>query len=180
MAGMVPSDTRQPWDMRGVLERILDGSRFDEFKKLYGSTLITGFGSICGQTVGVVANDGILFSESALKGKESSPHAQLLLLLTWPVGQQCRALPECIVTILKALPVIRSLGCVRPGEWRRGSRQTKCLMIHLKRVASAARMLPVLMICCCCRSPLHTAVLAEGSAPDLPAEHQRLHGGAEV
>ena len=67
-AGMVPSDARHPWDMRGVLARILDGSRFDEFKRLYGSTLITGFGSICGQTVGIVANDGILFSESALKG----------------------------------------------------------------------------------------------------------------
>ncbi|CAL5220640.1 g2684 [Coccomyxa viridis] len=68
LRGMVPSNTRHPWDMRGVLARILDGSRFDEFKKLYGSTLITGFGSICGQTVGIVANDGILFSESALKG----------------------------------------------------------------------------------------------------------------
>ncbi len=55
--------------MRGVLARVLDGSCFDEFKALYGSTLITGFGSICGQAVGVVANDGILFSESALKGK---------------------------------------------------------------------------------------------------------------
>ena len=55
--------------MRGVLARILDGSQFDEFKKLYGSTLITGFGSICSQTVGIVANDGILFSESALKGE---------------------------------------------------------------------------------------------------------------
>ncbi len=71
-AGMVPSNTRHPWDMRGVLARILDGSRFDEFKKLYGSTLITGFGSICGQTVGIVANDGILFSESALKGADDS------------------------------------------------------------------------------------------------------------
>ena len=67
-AGMVPSTARQPWDMRGVLARILDGSRFDEFKKLYGSTLITGFGAICGQTVGIVANEGILFSGSALKG----------------------------------------------------------------------------------------------------------------
>ena len=55
--------------MRGVLARILDGSQFDEFKKLYGTTLITGFGSICGQRVGIVANDGILFSESALKGE---------------------------------------------------------------------------------------------------------------
>ena len=65
---MVPANSRQPWDMRGVLARVLDGSCFDEFKALYGSTLITGFGSICGQPVGIVANDGILFSESALKG----------------------------------------------------------------------------------------------------------------
>ena len=100
VAGMVPSDTRQPWDMRGVLERVLDGSRFDEFKKLYGSTLITGFGSICGQTVGIVANDGILFSESALKGKESSAHAQLLLMLTWPIRVACRALPGSALTVL--------------------------------------------------------------------------------
>ena len=59
--------------MPGVLARILDGSRFDEFKKLYGSTLITGFGAICGQTVGIVANEGILFSESALKGVFGCP-----------------------------------------------------------------------------------------------------------
>ena len=77
-----------------MLERVLDGSRFNEFKKLYGSTLITGFGSISGQTVGILANDGILFSESALKGRESSAHAQPLLMLTWPVRVARRTLPE--------------------------------------------------------------------------------------
>ena len=54
--------------MRAVLARLLDGSRFDEFKKHYGATLVTGFGKLYGQPVGIVANNGVLFSESALKG----------------------------------------------------------------------------------------------------------------
>ena len=162
--------------MRGVLERLLDGSRFDEFKKLYGSTLITGFGSICGQTVGIVANDGILFSESALKGKEYFAHAQLPLLLPWPTR---RPLPERTLTTLKVRLVVRSLGCVRLGDWRLGSKQERVLMLYVK-IGSAATGLPLLMIWCCCRGPFHPAMLAEGSAPGLPAEHQRLHGGAEV
>lgn len=68
-AGLVPADARTPWDVRSVLARLLDGSRFDEFKPGYGSTLVTGFGSLYGKPVGVVANNGILFSESALKGQ---------------------------------------------------------------------------------------------------------------
>ncbi|CAL8464535.1 g4070 [Coccomyxa elongata] len=68
LRGVVPADPRKPWDVRAVLARILDGSQFSEFKALYGTTLMTGFGSICGQEVGIVANNGILFSESALKG----------------------------------------------------------------------------------------------------------------
>lgn len=67
-AGVVPADPRKPWDVRAVLARLLDGSRFDEFKKQYGSTLVTGFGKLYGQPVGIVANNGVLFSESALKG----------------------------------------------------------------------------------------------------------------
>ena len=116
-----------------MLERVLDGSRFDEFKKLYGSTLITGFGSICGQTVGIVANDGILFSESALKGKEHSAHAQLLVMLTWPVGFAHRALPGNTPTNFKALLVMWSLGCVRPTERRLGSAQVKVLKVYVER-----------------------------------------------
>lgn len=65
---MVPADPRKPWDVRAVLARLLDGSRFDEFKKQYGATLVTGFGKLYGQPVGIVANNGVLFSESALKG----------------------------------------------------------------------------------------------------------------
>ncbi|EIE19188.1 carboxyl transferase [Coccomyxa subellipsoidea C-169] len=68
LRGVVPADARKPWDVRAVLARVLDGSRFSEFKALYGATLVTGFGSICGREVGIVANNGILFSESALKG----------------------------------------------------------------------------------------------------------------
>lgn len=65
---IVPSDPRQAFDVREVIMRLVDGSRFDEFKKLYGETLVTGFASLYGQPVGIVANNGVLFSESALKG----------------------------------------------------------------------------------------------------------------
>lgn len=68
---MVPADPRKPWDVRAVLARLLDGSRFDEFKKQYGTTLVTGFGKLYGQPIGIVANAGVLFSESALKGLQS-------------------------------------------------------------------------------------------------------------
>jgi 3-methylcrotonyl-CoA carboxylase beta subunit len=66
--GVVPSDTRRPYDVREVIARLVDGSRLDEFKALYGRTLVTGFARLWGYPVGIVANNGILFSESALKG----------------------------------------------------------------------------------------------------------------
>jgi 3-methylcrotonyl-CoA carboxylase beta subunit len=66
--GVIPRDTRKPYDVREVIARLVDGSRFDEFKALYGQTLVTGFARIMGYPVGIVANNGILFSESALKG----------------------------------------------------------------------------------------------------------------
>ena len=66
--GCIPANPRQPFDMKLLLARLLDGSRFHEFKPLYGTTLITGFGRLHGHQVGVVANNGVLFSESALKG----------------------------------------------------------------------------------------------------------------
>ena len=66
--GIVPSDVRQPYPVREVIARIVDGSRFHEFKPLYGETLVTGFAHVHGIPVGVIANDGILFRESALKG----------------------------------------------------------------------------------------------------------------
>jgi 3-methylcrotonyl-CoA carboxylase beta subunit len=66
--GILPQDTRKPYDVREIVARIVDGSRFDEFKARYGPTLVTGFARIHGATVGIVANNGILFSESALKG----------------------------------------------------------------------------------------------------------------
>ena len=65
---MVPADTRTPYDVREVIRRVVDGSRFHEFKKLYGETLVCGFAHIWGHPVGIVANNGILFSESSLKG----------------------------------------------------------------------------------------------------------------
>lgn len=66
--GIVGTDLRRPYDVREVIARIVDGSEFDEFKQLYGTTLVTGFAHIHGMPVGIVANNGILFSESALKG----------------------------------------------------------------------------------------------------------------
>ena len=65
---VVPTDTRTPYDVREVIRRIVDGSRLQEFKALYGETLVCGFARIYGHQVGIIANNGILFSESALKG----------------------------------------------------------------------------------------------------------------
>jgi 3-methylcrotonyl-CoA carboxylase beta subunit len=66
--GVVPVDARKPYDVREVIARVVDGSELDEFKRLYGTTLVCGFAHVHGYPVGIVANNGILFSESALKG----------------------------------------------------------------------------------------------------------------
>jgi 3-methylcrotonyl-CoA carboxylase beta subunit len=66
--GVVPVDLRAPYDAREVIARIVDGSNFDEFKRLYGATLVCGFAHLYGYPVGIIANNGILFSESSLKG----------------------------------------------------------------------------------------------------------------
>jgi len=66
--GVIPTDTRKPYDVREVIARVVDGSRFDEFKQRYGTTLVTGFAELYGYPVGIVANNGILFGESAQKG----------------------------------------------------------------------------------------------------------------
>ncbi|WP_430425072.1 carboxyl transferase domain-containing protein [Phenylobacterium sp.] len=66
--GVVPQDVRAPYDVREVIARVVDGSRFDEFKALYGTTLVCGFARIWGYPVAILANNGVLFSESALKG----------------------------------------------------------------------------------------------------------------
>jgi 3-methylcrotonyl-CoA carboxylase beta subunit len=66
--GIIPADVRAPYDVREVIARIVDGSKFDEFKALYGTTLVCGFARIWGYPVAILANNGVLFSESALKG----------------------------------------------------------------------------------------------------------------
>ena len=66
--GVIPTDVRAPYEVREIIARIVDGSRFDEFKALYGATLVTGFARIWGYPVAILANNGVLFSESALKG----------------------------------------------------------------------------------------------------------------
>src|SRR4029079_6326816 len=65
--GVVPSDTRRQYDIREIIARIVDASEFDEFKHLYGTTLVCGFAHIHGIPVGILGNNGILYSESALK-----------------------------------------------------------------------------------------------------------------
>jgi 3-methylcrotonyl-CoA carboxylase beta subunit len=66
--GVIPTDTRKPYDVREIIARVVDGSRFDEFKARYGTTLVTGFAQLYGMPIGIVANNGILFGESAQKG----------------------------------------------------------------------------------------------------------------
>ncbi|HMK89719.1 MAG TPA: carboxyl transferase domain-containing protein [Methylocystis sp.] len=67
LLGLAPSNLRKSFDVREIIARVVDDSDFDEFKPLYGATLVTGFAHICGYPVGIIANNGILFSESALK-----------------------------------------------------------------------------------------------------------------
>lgn len=66
--GIVDSNLQKPFDVREIIARIFDGSKFDEFKKKYGETLVCGFAKLYGKTVGIVGNNGVLFSESAMKG----------------------------------------------------------------------------------------------------------------
>ena len=66
--GIIPKDLRKPYEVKEIIARLVDGSEFEEFKKNYGSTLICGFARVWGRLVGMIANNGILFSESALKG----------------------------------------------------------------------------------------------------------------
>lgn len=66
--GVIPRDKRQPYDVREIIARIVDGSNFDEFKALFGTTLVCGFARLYGYPIGIVANNGILFAESAQKG----------------------------------------------------------------------------------------------------------------
>ena len=68
LMGIIPADPRKPYDVREVIARVVDGSRLDEFKSRYGTTLVTGFARIHGYPIGIVANNGILFGESAQKG----------------------------------------------------------------------------------------------------------------
>ncbi|MEO1066372.1 MAG: carboxyl transferase domain-containing protein [Pseudomonadota bacterium] len=68
LLGIIPTDARKPFDIKEVIARIVDGSRFEEFKARYGETLVTGFAHLDGMPVGILANNGVLFSESAVKG----------------------------------------------------------------------------------------------------------------
>ncbi|GAB3291649.1 carboxyl transferase domain-containing protein [Parasphingorhabdus pacifica] len=97
--GVVPTDSRTPYDVHEVIARIVDGSRFAEFKRDYGTTLVTGFAHIHGHPVGIVANNGILFGESALKGahfielcdKRSIPLVFLQNISGFMVGKEYEA-----------------------------------------------------------------------------------------
>jgi 3-methylcrotonyl-CoA carboxylase beta subunit len=97
--GVVPADARTPYDVREVIARLVDGSRFAEFKAEYGSTLVTGFAHVHGHPVGIVANNGVLFGESALKGahfielcdKRSIPLLFLQNITGFMVGREYEA-----------------------------------------------------------------------------------------
>jgi 3-methylcrotonyl-CoA carboxylase beta subunit len=97
--GVIPRDIRQPYDVREVIARVVDGSELDEFKALYGTTLVCGFARIFGYPVGIVANNGILFSESAQKGahfielcaQRKIPLVFLQNITGFMVGQQYEA-----------------------------------------------------------------------------------------
>ncbi len=97
--GIVPANPRKPYDVREIIARLVDGSWFDEFKALYGTTLVCGFAEIHGSTVGILANNGILFSESALKGthfielccREGFPLVFLQNIAGFMVGQAAEA-----------------------------------------------------------------------------------------
>ncbi|MDV5167594.1 carboxyl transferase domain-containing protein [Photobacterium rosenbergii] len=99
MFGIVGTDLRTPFNVREVIARIVDDSAFDEFKALYGTTLVCGFASIYGQQVGIVANNGILFSESAQKGahfielccKRKIPLLFLQNITGFMVGKKCES-----------------------------------------------------------------------------------------
>src|SRR5579883_344295 len=94
--GIVPKDSRKSYDVREIIARLVDGSRFHEFKELYGTTLVCGFARLMGYPVGIIANNGILFSESALKathfielcGQRSTPLIFLQNITGFMVGKQ--------------------------------------------------------------------------------------------
>ena len=67
LLGVVPADSKTSYDVKEIIMRIIDGSEFDEFKRNFGTTLVTGFAKLKGQTCGIIANNGVLFSDSALK-----------------------------------------------------------------------------------------------------------------
>jgi 3-methylcrotonyl-CoA carboxylase beta subunit len=97
--GIIPPTSRKPYEVREVIARLIDGAWFDEFKALYGSTLVCGFADIHGMTVGIIANNGILFSESSLKGahfielccRERIPLVFLQNISGFMVGQAAEA-----------------------------------------------------------------------------------------
>ena len=99
LLGVVPTDPRTPYDVREVIARLVDGSRFAEFKAEYGTTLVTGFAHVHGHPVGIVANNGVLFGESALKGahfielcdKRSVPLLFLQNITGFMVGREYEA-----------------------------------------------------------------------------------------
>lgn len=99
LIGVVPADLKKPYDIREVIARLVDGSRFDEFKARYGETLVCGFAHVMGMPVGIIANNGVLFSESAVKGAHfvelcSSRKIPLVFLQNitgFMVGQQYEA-----------------------------------------------------------------------------------------
>lgn len=79
--GIVGANLKKTYDIREVIARIVDGSKFHEFKEKYGETLVTGFGKLYGHKVGIIGNNGVLFSESALKVRKHSESIELHIII---------------------------------------------------------------------------------------------------
>src|SRR4029078_6272103 len=91
--GVVSADVRKPYDVREVIARVVDGSRFDEFKERYAPTIVTGFARVHGLLIGIIANHGVLFSESALKAAAFMELGKLRGI-SWSCAA-CAAFPSC-------------------------------------------------------------------------------------
>jgi 3-methylcrotonyl-CoA carboxylase beta subunit len=151
LCSVIPADRRTPYDVREVIARLVDGSEFDEFKRLYGPTLVCGFARVWGYPVGIVANNGILFSESAQKGahfielcsQRGVPLVFLQNIAGFMVGKKYEA-----GGIAKDGANLFTCGCNHVGA-----------EIHITSAAASSRQRRV-------RSRLFTALPVDGRTPD--------------
>ena len=146
---MIPADVRTPYDVREVIARLVDGSRFDEFKARYATTLVCGFARLHGRLVGIIANNGVLFSESALKAthfielcnQRGVPLVFLQNITGFMVGQQ----PTSAAASPRTAP---RWSTPSPTRWCRSSRCSSAGRSAPATTACAAG--PTSRACCGC------------------------------